>query len=153
MQPENIWYIFGLYFDSYSYETWLRVFGCSCASGSDKQEKTTPIKFLDAVCQWLCILSGVTNSRPRIRTIPTVGQVGVSQEACRPENTTHPVKSWPKIEGSAVCKNQMFHTQDEEITSMPKLGLALSGGGFRATLYHLGVIRLSQRYWDIAGSQ
>ena len=24
---------------------------------------------------------------------------------------------------------------------MPKLGLALSGGGFRATLYHLGVIR------------
>lgn len=35
----------------------------------------------------------------------------------------------------------MFHTQDEEITSMPKLGLALSGGGFRATLYHLGVIR------------
>ena len=24
---------------------------------------------------------------------------------------------------------------------MPKLGLALSGGGFRATLYHLGVVR------------
>ena len=24
---------------------------------------------------------------------------------------------------------------------MPKIGLALSGGGFRATLYHLGVVR------------
>jgi predicted acylesterase/phospholipase RssA len=24
---------------------------------------------------------------------------------------------------------------------MQKLGLALSGGGFRATLYHLGVVR------------
>jgi predicted acylesterase/phospholipase RssA len=24
---------------------------------------------------------------------------------------------------------------------MPRLGLALSGGGFRATLYHLGVVR------------
>ena len=24
---------------------------------------------------------------------------------------------------------------------MPSLGLALSGGGFRATLYHLGVVR------------
>src|SRR4051812_32800005 len=26
-------------------------------------------------------------------------------------------------------------------TTMPKIGLALSGGGFRGTLYHLGVIR------------
>ena len=25
--------------------------------------------------------------------------------------------------------------------TMPRLGLALSGGGFRATLFHLGVVR------------
>ena len=38
-------------------------------------------------------------------------------------------------------KTDIDTQRDEGITTMPKLGLALSGGGFRATLYHLGVIR------------
>ena len=31
-----------------------------------------------------------------------------------------------------------------ETTDQPKLGLALAGGGFRASLFHLGVLRRLQ---------
>ena len=33
------------------------------------------------------------------------------------------------------------HTHSTGLTVMPRLGLALSGGGLRATLFHLGVVR------------
>src|SRR6516225_8248635 len=39
------------------------------------------------------------------------------------------------------CDNGTRPPRLREISTMKKLGLALSGGGFRASLYHLGLLR------------
>ena len=51
----------------------------------------------------------------------------------------------------------MNDTSRDQATSLPlRIGLALSGGGFRASIFHLGVIRRLERTgmrWRLEGAQ
>ena len=44
-------------------------------------------------------------------------------------------------QSKSVEKKTDFHVLEDSETQSPRIGLALSGGGFRAAIFHLGVIR------------